>query len=131
MCLSQEDTLFECDLDHEKLIKEIENLLDSPHEMDLELCKINSKSCSSPSSTSDSHLIEPPPHVDPYVDVKNELGVTGFGSYDFLGVDFFLSHHKVWIGSVFGKPIDLYFVDSTSLLIGLSLCGVVFRIKIR
>ena len=39
--LSQEDTLSECDLDYEKSIMEIKNLLDIPHDMDLDLWKVN------------------------------------------------------------------------------------------
>ena len=63
----KEDTLSECDLDYEKSIMEIKNLLDIPHDMDLDLWKVNSESCSSSTSTSELLLIEPPPHVDPFV----------------------------------------------------------------
>ena len=68
----KEDTLSECDLDYEKSIMEIKNLLDTPHDMDLDLWKANIESCS-PASISEPLLIESPPHVDPFVDVKNVL----------------------------------------------------------
>ena len=97
---------------------EIKKLLDTPHDMDLYLWKVNSKSCSSPTSTSEPLLIEPLPRVDPYVDVNNVLGVEGLGSYDFLGVDWLLSHHKIWIGLFLFKHLCPYYVDVASLLFG-------------
>ena len=105
----------ECDLDYEKSIMEIKNLLDTPHDMDLEVWKANSESCS-PTSTSEPLLIEPPPHVDHFVDVKDMLGIEGLASYDFLGVDLLLSHHRIWIGPFLFKHLCPYYV--TSLLVG-------------
>ena len=98
---------------------EIKNLLDTPHDMDLDLWKVNSESCSSSTSTSEPLLIEPLTHVDPYVDVKNMLGVESLGAYDFLGVDLLLSHHlRVWIGPFLFKHLCPYYVDVISLLDG-------------
>ena len=73
------------------------SLLDAPHDIDLDLGKVNIESCSSSTSTSEPLLIELLTHVDPYVDVKNMLGVESLGSYDFFGVDLLLSHHRIWI----------------------------------
>ena len=56
----EEDTLFEYDLDYEKSIMEIKNFLNTPHDMDLDLWKVNSESCSSSTSTLEPLLIEPP-----------------------------------------------------------------------
>ena len=95
---------------------EIKNLLDTPHDMDLDLWKVNIESCS-PTSTSELLLIEPPPHIDPFVDVKNMLGVEGLASYDFLGVDILLSHHRIWIGPFLFKHLCPYYVDVASLLV--------------
>ena len=101
---------------------EINNLIDNPHDMDLDLWKVNSESCSSSTSTSEPLLIEPLTHVDPYVDVKNMLGVESIGSYDFLGVDLLLSHHhRVWIGPFLFKHLCPYYVDMASLLVGVGI----------
>ena len=56
--------------------------------MDLDLWKVNIESCS-PASTAEPLLIESPPHVDPFVDVKNVLNLEGLASYDFLGIMIF------------------------------------------
>ena len=94
-------------------------MLDTPHDMDLDLWKVNSESCSSSTSTSEPLLIDPLTHVDPYVDVKNMLGVESLGSYDFLGVDLLLSHHhRVWIEPFLFKHLCPYYVDMASLLVG-------------
>ena len=89
---------------------EIKIFLDSPHHMDLDLCKVNIESCSFPSSVSDLHLIEFPPYVDLSMDVKTMLGGEGLGLYHFLGI---------WIGSFLGKPTCSYFVDSAPLVVGI------------
>ena len=112
LCFSQEKILPECDSDYKT----------SPFVVDVDPCQVTIESCSFSSVVSTPLSCDPPPQDDNFVNDKNVLSWGDIESYDFVGIDYLLSHNTVQIGTFLLNFISPYYVVIAHLFVGVNMC---------